>query len=242
MTIASEIGDRILESILAQRLAPGGRLGEGQLAELFGCSRTIVREALFRLAAKGIVEVSPRQGWFIVEPRREDAREAFEARRVVETGLLRQAAGIDGSGLARLQDHLRRQALALGGDNPGLRSFLLGDFHVCLAQALGNALLAGMVRDLTVRTTLSAMNHQSAEDAERSFREHAGIVEALAAGDMAEAERLMAAHLGSWEDKLRLPEDGDELARLRQALAPLDQSARILRTRASLRRVSNRAP
>ena len=242
MTIASEISDRILESILAKRLGPGGRLGEGQLAKLFGCSRTIVREALFRLAAKGLVEVSPRQGWYLVEPRREEAREAFEARRVIETGLLRQASRIDAARLSRLQGHLRRQEAALNGDNPGLRSFLLGDFHVCLAEALGNALLAGILRDLTVRTTLSAMNHQSTEDAERSFREHAGIVAALAAGDMPEAERRMAAHLGSWEGKLKLPDEGDELARLRQALVPLDQSARILRTRASLRRASNQAP
>lgn len=242
MTIASEISDRILESILARRLAPGGRLGEAQLAKLFGCSRTIVREALFRLAAKGVVEVSPRQGWYLVEPRREDAREAFAARRVIETGLLRQASGIDAAGLARLQDHIRRQEMALDGDNPGLRSFLLGDFHVCLAEALGNDLLAGMVRDLTVRTTLSAMKHQSAGDAGRSLREHAGIVEALAAGDMAEAERRMAAHLGSWEDKLKVPEGSEDLDRLRQALAPLDQSARILRTRTSLRRAQNQAP
>ena len=45
---------RIIEAIMAQKLAPGARLGEQQLAMVFDCSRTIVREALTRLAARGI--------------------------------------------------------------------------------------------------------------------------------------------------------------------------------------------
>ena len=50
MTTATEISNRIIEAVMAQKLAPGSRLGEQQLAMLFDCSRTIVREALTRLA------------------------------------------------------------------------------------------------------------------------------------------------------------------------------------------------
>ena len=49
MTTATEISNRIIEAVMAQKLAPGSRLGEQQLAMLFDCSRTIVREALTRL-------------------------------------------------------------------------------------------------------------------------------------------------------------------------------------------------
>ena len=42
------------------------------------------------------------------------------------------------------------------GDDVGTRSFLLGDFHVCLAECLGNNLLADTLRDFTARTTLIA--------------------------------------------------------------------------------------
>jgi DNA-binding GntR family transcriptional regulator len=55
---SSEIADRIVAAILAQKLAPGARLGEQSLALLFDCSRTLVREALMQLAARGIVTVS----------------------------------------------------------------------------------------------------------------------------------------------------------------------------------------
>jgi len=76
MTTAVEISARITESVMAQKLAPGARLGEQQLAALFNCSRTIVREALIRLAARGIVTVSSRRGWYVVELTVNDAREA----------------------------------------------------------------------------------------------------------------------------------------------------------------------
>ena len=95
MVTSSDISKRIIEAVLAQKLAPGARLGEQPLAMLFDCSRTIVREALMRLAARGIVTVSARRGWYVIEPSEDEAREAFEARRVIETGLIRSATTID---------------------------------------------------------------------------------------------------------------------------------------------------
>lgn len=230
MTLPSQIADRILEAALACRLEPGSRLGEKQLASLFACSRTLVREALIRLAARGLVTVSARRGWYLCEPTREQARMAFEARLVVEPGLLRQAQPPDERALKRLRAHVERQRRALSAGDPGLRSFLLGDFHVCLAETLGNILLSETVRDLTVRTTLAATHHQTGAEAARSCAEHAEIVAALAAGDMAEAERRMTLHLGTWEAKLHLPEQTDPLARLRAALTPVESAAHVLHT------------
>lgn len=226
MSNAVDISRRIVEAVLAQKLAPGMRLGEQPLAALFGCSRTIVREALTRLAARGIVTVSSRRGWYVVDLSAQQAQEAFQARLIIETGLLHRLRSIAAPGLARLHAHLRRQQAALEGNDVGLRSFLLGDFHVCLAECLGNALLAEMLRDLTVRTTLIAMRHQSGPDAARSYAEHVGIVAALRDGDNTSAERLMAEHLGTWELKLSIPVAADPLAQLRHALLPIEASAR----------------
>ena len=52
MATASGIRNRTIEAVMARKLAPGARLGEQQLAMLFDCSRTIVREALRHLAAR----------------------------------------------------------------------------------------------------------------------------------------------------------------------------------------------
>src|SRR6187397_1968428 len=113
MATAADIAARIVQAVLARKLPAGARLGEQQLAELFDCSRTIVREALARLAALGIVTVSARRGWYVVELSREEAREAFESRHVIETGLLRIGKRIVATSLKRLRAHVARQHAAI---------------------------------------------------------------------------------------------------------------------------------
>lgn len=222
MAISStDISERIIEAVMAQKLAPGARLGEQQLAMLFDCSRTIVREALTRLSVRGIVTVSARRGWYVVEPSQEDAREAFEARRVIELGLIRGAKPLGKPALQSLRAHLAREKAAVRGSDVGARSFLLGDFHVCLAECLGNHLLADTLRDFTARTTLIAMLYQSSHDAAQSCEDHVRIVAALEAGDTARAEALMSEHIGTVQGHLRLPAHADPLAQLRGALAPV---------------------
>ena len=226
-TSSAEISDRILEAVMASKLAPGSRLGEQQLAMLFDCSRTIVREALTRLAARGIVTVSSRRGWYVIEPSQDEAREAFEARRVIEMGLIRCTTDVSKAAVKQLKNHLSREKAAIRGNDVGLRSFLLGDFHVCLAECLGNSLLADTLRDFTARTTLIAMLYQSSHDAAQSCSEHVKIVEALEKGDWVQAEKLMQAHIGSVQSTLKLqPASGDPLAELRSALRPMSQQAK----------------
>lgn len=209
---------------MAQKLAPGARLGEQQLAMLFDCSRTIVREALTHLAARGIVTVSSRRGWYLIEPSLSEAREAFEARRVIEMGLIRCTTSVGKAAIKQLKAHLAKEKTAVKGSDVGLRSFLLGDFHVCLAECLGNNLLADTLRDFTARTTLIAMLYQSSHDAAHSCAEHVAIVEALEQGDWAKAERLMQDHIGNVQAALKLqPAGGDPLAELRAALKPLSE-------------------
>lgn len=223
---SSDIADRIVEAILAQKLAPGARLGEQALSMLFDCSRTLVREALMQLAARGIVTVSSRRGWFVVQPSEAEAHEAFEARRVIETGLIRSAGRMDQARLDKLKHHIRDEQQALKGADVGRRSFLLGDFHVCLAECLGNQLLADTLRDFTARTTLIAMLYQSTHDAAHSCQEHVEIVQALEVGDHTRAEALMAQHIGHVQQALRLETTtADPLEALRHALAPVQRRA-----------------
>ena len=233
MTTAADISNRIIEAVMAQKLPPGSRLGEQPLAMLFDCSRTIVREALTRLAARGIVTVSARRGWYVIEPSQDEAREAFEARRVIELGLIRQVAesgkGVNKEAIRQLKSHLNREKAAVKGADVGARSFLLGDFHVCLAECLGNTLLADALRDFTARTTLIAMLYQSSHDAAQSCQDHVEIVRALELGEISRAEALMAAHIGTVQAALRVQAPSDPLAQLRDALAPVAK-AQVLHT------------
>jgi DNA-binding GntR family transcriptional regulator len=223
MPSQSEIAQRVVESILAQKLAPGDRLGEQELADLFGVSRTLVREALMQLQARGFVEVRPRKGWYVVEPSFEEARDAFAARRAVEGGMLRQAGKPLQAALKRLRRHVDDERKAIAEGDAATRTFLLADFHVCLAESCGNRLLADVLRDLTARTTLVALLYQSTHDASQSCEDHAAIVAALERGDTALAEKLMLEHIGNVQGALTeaSPVGDDELSRLRASLTPL---------------------
>ncbi len=170
MLQSADIGACVIDAILAGRLKAGTRLGEQQLAQLFGVSRTIVREALIRLETRGVVQVSARRGWFVIEPSIEEAREAFHARRAVELGLLHSVEAVEPHAIAALNEHVAREQDAIRSGDVAARSYLLGDFHVCMAEVLGNRMLADILRDLTARTVLISMLYQSTHDATEVVR------------------------------------------------------------------------
>ena len=227
MAAQSDIAQRVVESILAQKLKPGDRLGEQELADLFGVSRTLVREALMQLQARGFVEVQPKRGWFVVQPSAEEARDAFSARRIVEAGILADSGPPLAKVIRALCTHIEDERRAIDGADAATRAFLLADFHVCLAEQLGHRLLCGVLRDLTARTTLAATLYQSRHEAGTSCREHEAIVGALEAGDTPRARQLMLDHIGHVEEALQteLP-DADAAQGLRASLAPVRLPAR----------------
>lgn len=220
------IADHIVDAILAGRIAPGQRLGEQPLADLYGVSRTLVREALGRLSARGMVEVNARRGWYVVQPSAAEARDAFDARIAIETGLVQALPGpLPAAAVRRLKAHVAQEQAAIRAGDPGERSYLLGEFHVCLAECAGNALLAEILKDLTARTTLIATLYQSTHDAARSCADHREIVAALAAGDRDGASRRVRAHIEDVARHLGQPAPEDPLAGLRAALAPAGPAA-----------------
>ncbi|MDP9932499.1 DNA-binding GntR family transcriptional regulator [Variovorax paradoxus] len=220
----TSIAERVVEAILAQKLAPGERLGEQALAENFAVSRTMVREALMQLQARGFVEVQSRRGWYVVEPSADEARDAFSARRIVEAGILAESEGRPLQNVIRkLRDHIADEQRAIEAADAATRAFLLADFHVCLAEQMGHQLLVDVLRDLTARTTLAATLYQSRHEAGQSCAEHGAIVAALEAGDTARARALMIDHIGNVERSLEVDPtaEPDAPARLRATLAPV---------------------
>lgn len=235
----------ILASIFAHRIRPGTRLGEAELAAVFGVSRTLVREAMMRLQARRIVEVRPRRGWFVAEPSADEARHVFEARRAVEAGAMRALPQVPPTApLRALRRHLEAEARAIAaGDRPELIC-LMGDFHIRLAELAGNPVIVEVLRDLTARTILICMLYQSEEHAEQSHRGHRLIFDAVAAGDGERAAALAVRHLDEVEAGLDLDLRKDPLRDLRRSLdLPLDLAPAPQPVRAAhARRPPDRSP
>jgi DNA-binding GntR family transcriptional regulator len=213
------IVESITTAIVERRLAPGTKLAEQKIADIFKVSRTLVRQALNQLSRDRLVTLEPARGAFVAMPSVEEARQVFEVRAMIEAALVRLlAARITDAQIALLRSHLRdeREAIART-DVPG-RTRLLADFHVVLARLLGNEVLAQLLSDLLSRSSLISLMYQSAHSAEHSQDEHVQIVEALARRDARAAVRLMEHHLSSVERNLQLdPRTPDLLAALRPA-------------------------
>jgi DNA-binding GntR family transcriptional regulator len=209
------IVDSITAAIVERRLMPGTKLAEQQIADIFDCSRTLVRQALNQLSRDRLVTLSPARGAFVAQPSVEEARQVFEVRKMVETSMVRQlCATVTDAQVAQLREHLRVEGDAVARtDVPG-RTRLLADFHVVLARLLGNEVLAQLLADLLKRSSLIALMYQSAHSAEHSAAEHVAIVDALEQRDVRAAVKLMGSHLGNVERNLQLHPRSGELSEL----------------------------
>ncbi len=129
MSLPDAVSDRLAGSILDGDLTAGDRLpGERELAEQLGVSRIVVRESLGRLQARGLIEIRPGVGAFVVpmpdrsvtEPlglyiRRHGVGHAhlFEVRRALEPQIAAAAARRrEPRALATLHAAQRRMAAA----------------------------------------------------------------------------------------------------------------------------------
>ncbi|MDK4734696.1 GntR family transcriptional regulator [Rhizobium sp. CNPSo 3490] len=229
-TTQKSIEATIVSGILSAKIRPGTRLGENQLALLFGVSRTRVREAMMRLETRGIVHVSPRRGWFVVEPSAEDAIAVYEARRVVEAGLLRSMGVLSEAGRKALDAHLNEERNAMAAGDRQRLTYLMGDFHIRIAELSGNTIIVDILRDLTARTILISMLYQSEFHAVQSHEGHCRIFEAMQAGDFVRAAELSVEHLDEVEMGLDLTARPDPLSDLRSSLSlPLKAASSIAR-------------
>ena len=216
---AANIGDSLIRAIAEQRLAPGTRLVEEELGAAFGVSRTVVRQALTRLASEGFVAVRPRKGWYVIEPSETEVAQAFAARRLIEVTLLREFIGVATKAqIKALRTHLHDQHEAVEHGDAPRRTHLLGDFHVQIADALGNPHLVRVVADLVTRTNLMSMLYQSNQEASHSADEHDDILRAIEARNADKAVRLMDQHLRNVEAGLQHRKESDPVARLQQTL------------------------
>lgn len=211
---------RILGAIFEHRLQPGTKLGEDRLARIFGVSRTRIRQVLPRLAHEKLVTLEPNRGAFVAKPSVSEARDIFDARRLIEPGVVARFMQVAArGGVARLREHVNAEHKArAAGDNPTIIR-LSGEFHVLMAEIAGNTMLSRTMRELTSLTCLIIALYDSPSVPHCRSDEHGEIVDAIAAGDLARASRLMIEHLDHVEAGLDLNVDEAAAVDLEQALA-----------------------
>lgn len=199
----SAIVEALTRAIVDHRLQPGTKLAEQKLADHFGVSRTLVRQALFQLSQNRLIRLEPARGAFVAAPAVSEARQVFAVRRMLEAEMTRAfVRDATPARIRALKEHVAHEKAALARDDVAGRTELLGDFHVRMAELMGNDVLAQMLGELISRCALITLMYQTASAAEHSSDEHAEIVKALAAKDEEHAVRLMNEHLLHVEQNL----------------------------------------
>lgn len=207
------IVDAITAAIVERRLMPGTKLAEQQIADIFAVSRTLVRQALYQLSRDHLVRLEPARGAFVAQPSVDEARQVFEVRRLLEAGMVRQlCTHITDAQIDALRLHLQLEADAVARTDVTGRTRLLADFHVVLARASGNEVLARLLADLLLRSQLISLMYQSSHSAAHSSAEHGAIVDALQRRDARAAAQLMERHLSHVERNLQLHPRVSDLA------------------------------
>jgi DNA-binding GntR family transcriptional regulator len=204
---------RIVQALLDQRLTPGTRLPEDELGAVFGVSRTRVRQLLIRLASERLVTLRPNAGARVADPTPAEAREVFNARRLIEPSLAAACATrVSRADLSRLSALIEDEEVQRVAGDRGAAIRLAGDFHLAMAELAGDATLERFARELVSRTSLVLMRFGPKDLREAAAGggaggscrclEHRGLLAAMRLRDGAAAARLMVEHLQRLESQL----------------------------------------
>ena len=216
-----QIRDAIRDAIVERRLSPGTKLSESDVGNLFNVSRTLARAALQALSYEGLVNVEKNRGAFVAYPSPEEARQIFAARRLVEPGILREAAAlITPSQIQNLKQLLLEEGRLMGERGQTARRAEIkasGDFHLMLASISGNAIMQRFMEELVARSSLVIALYGQSTVSSCGHAEHGDIVSAIEKNDLDTACSLMVHHISHIEADLDLREH--KSLSLKEALA-----------------------
>lgn len=208
-------------AIHEHRLAPGSKLSEDEVGEIFGVSRTVVRAALQRLSHTHLVELKRNIGAFVAQPSIREAREVFEARALLEPRTARSAAErITPADLALLRSHLDQEEEAVAQQSTGRALYLSGRFHIEIARIADQSTIAEFIAQLVARSSLVIALYWQRRGALCDRHGHEALLRALARQDGALAEELMKQHLLDLMTSLDLRNRASAPTSLREALLP----------------------
>jgi len=194
--LTDQIYEQFLQILISGELKPGDVVVERKMAERLNASRTPIREALGRLEAERLVYRQPNRGVTVSHFSTEALLDILNVRQVLESEAARLAAGrIPAERLEEIRARMREIA---GMDKPSLALIWEVDdlLHGEIADASGNPLLAGLIRDLRRRTHVFNA-FRNPEDSRFDYAENSKLVDAVAGSDGEAARAAMSNHIHS---------------------------------------------
>ena len=196
--------NNIKQLILNNTLPADTQINIDEMAAQLNISRTPVREALMQLQNKGLVKIVPHVGCFVCSITREEFREVFELRCIIESyAALRAAETMPEDELQLWLDHVNKSEKAvLQGDLVEFNN-MEAIIHNSLISNLRNKRIfevMDMVADNIYRERMIAMG--SIDNVQRSLEEHRAIVESVVNRRPEDARKAMDVHLRNVERRI----------------------------------------
>jgi len=220
-TLAEQVTGQIENLIVANQLQPGDRLPpERELAQQFGVSRTVIREAIRALVAKSLLEARPGGGTVVRAPTMEAVAQSMRLfLRASQTEVdydkvheVRRLLEVEIAGLAaerRTEEDVARMAAILdevptvGGDRDLLAQNDV-NFHAALARATHNELFSLLLDSIAdIMFTVRQLGFSVPGMPDRTLRYHQAIFEQVKAGNPDQARQAMTEHLVEAEETMR---------------------------------------
>lgn len=184
------------ELLVSGEFAPGTRLNEVHLAEMFDVSRGPLRDALRKLSNEGLVEIVPHRGAFIPALGLTEVGELYEYREALEVMVVRLVCERASDDELKNLRNLLNQTQQLLASEPQRGYPEEPDWHRALYQLCGNQLLVTRLTELHTKVRLARSQSSRKHDrAEEAFHEHKALLEAVLARDSEEAQRAMSEHM-----------------------------------------------
>ena len=202
ISLRERVKNSIQDDILSGRLKPGDKLDEQLIAARNKASRTPVREAINQLAMSGMIELHENRGAFVSSISVAQVIHMFEVLNVLESTCARFAA-------QRISDRQLQSLRKLSDKGLELAERKDLDAYAACNRAFHNAIYEAtqnpFFQEVTmqIRMRLAPYRRESFKLPRRmevSAREHAQIVEGIAAGDLDKVEKLMAQHTNLLKD------------------------------------------
>ncbi|OJH43185.1 GntR family transcriptional regulator [Paracoccus sp. SM22M-07] len=195
VSVVDQLFDRLRAAIIDNVLTPGTKLSEAEVALNHGVSRQPVREAFIKLANESLLEIRPQRGTFVAKISLPHVMDARFVREAVEADIVKLLAGApDPAVIADLRRQVRAQETLIGGS---ARDFIAADeaFHRTLAEGADKARAWEVVVEMKAQMDRVRVLSSQHFPVDRLVAQHLAIVDAIAAGDGAAAERGLRLHL-----------------------------------------------
>ncbi len=196
-SVVEQLFARMRAHIIEGRFAPGQRLVEADLTEQFKISRGPLREAVRRLAAEGLVDITHNRGARVKRLDHAEVIALYEVREVMEGLAARLAAErADAAERKDIKAAFGNMAKALKANDMRDYIGLNSSFHALIMKAARNAPLEAAITRLQTPVLRVQFESMMTQDVvQESFEEHREIVNAIVGKDADQAEKLMRHHI-----------------------------------------------